>query len=110
MSPFQVDVDIPAYLSVNNGILSGIVYANYTSGAPVSGNVSVKASVRPLAPHRPHLHYAPEPALLMPATPVRYIYPLVDTHNAFLFNYYYYLVTFDGIRYVLLTILNICSI
>ncbi|XP_047738800.1 LOW QUALITY PROTEIN: uncharacterized protein LOC108672298 [Hyalella azteca] len=65
---FEVDVEVPPFISTDSAVLSGVVYANYTSGAPVSGNVTVRASVRSLLPDRPHLHFAPDPSLLMPVT------------------------------------------
>ncbi|KAF2362679.1 Alpha-macroglobulin complement component [Trinorchestia longiramus] len=59
---------VPPFISTDSAVLAGVVYANYTSGAPVSGNITVRASVRSLLPDHPHLHFAPDPTLLMPVT------------------------------------------
>ncbi|KAK4290218.1 hypothetical protein Pmani_036866, partial [Petrolisthes manimaculis] len=52
-----VEVRIPAFISSASNYLEGLVVANYTSsGAPVSGNVTVRAAVVPLGP-RPFKHH-----------------------------------------------------
>lgn len=43
----------PFFLSTDQYI-SGIVMANYTSGAPVRGNLTLKATVRPIGPIDPN--------------------------------------------------------
>ncbi|KAG7207858.1 hypothetical protein KM043_009457 [Ampulex compressa] len=45
---FEVNVTMPAFFFENDPYISGIVQANYTSGAPVHGNLTLKASFRPL--------------------------------------------------------------
>lgn len=43
----QVNVTMPAFFLDTQRYLSGTVMANYTSGAPVKGNLTLKAIIRP---------------------------------------------------------------
>ncbi|KAK3881350.1 hypothetical protein Pcinc_014206 [Petrolisthes cinctipes] len=43
-----VEVRVPAFLPGDADYLEGVVVANYSSGAPITGNVSLRASVRSL--------------------------------------------------------------
>ena len=45
---FEVNVTMPAFFFENEVYIHGIVQANYTSGAPVHGNLTLKASFRPI--------------------------------------------------------------
>ncbi|KYN34320.1 hypothetical protein ALC56_11427 [Trachymyrmex septentrionalis] len=45
---FEVNVTMPAFFFDNDPYIYGIVQANYTSGAPVRGNLTLKASFKPL--------------------------------------------------------------
>lgn len=45
---FEVNVTMPAFFFDNDPYIHGIVNANYTSGAPVRGNLTLKASFRPI--------------------------------------------------------------
>ncbi|KAL1110500.1 hypothetical protein AAG570_008028 [Ranatra chinensis] len=45
---FEVNVTMPAFFFTSDKYLKGIVMANYTSGAPVRGNLTLKASIRPI--------------------------------------------------------------
>ncbi|XP_014471965.1 PREDICTED: CD109 antigen [Dinoponera quadriceps] len=45
---FEVNVTMPAFFFNNDPFIYGVVQANYTSGAPVKGNLTLKASFRPL--------------------------------------------------------------
>ncbi|EFA07485.1 CD109 antigen [Tribolium castaneum] len=47
---FEVNVTMPAFFLNTDEYLHGIVMANYTSGAPVRGNLTLKAIVRPIKP------------------------------------------------------------
>ncbi|XP_075216528.1 macroglobulin complement-related [Lycorma delicatula] len=44
---FEVNVTMPPFFLDTQQYLSGTVMANYTSGAPVKGNLTLKATVRP---------------------------------------------------------------
>lgn len=45
---------MPAFFFTTDEYIHGIVMANYTSGAPVRGNLTIKASIRPIRPiYRP---------------------------------------------------------
>jgi len=46
----QVNVTMPAFFFDNDRYLYGTVMANYTSGAPVRGNLTLKATIRPIKP------------------------------------------------------------
>lgn len=55
---FEVNVTMPAFFFDSDPYIHGIVQANYTSGGPVRGNLTLRASYRPLArnintPHIP---------------------------------------------------------
>lgn len=39
-----------AFFFLNDRYLRGTVMANYTSGAPVQGNMTLKATIRPIKP------------------------------------------------------------
>lgn len=41
---------MPAFFFSNEEYIHGIVMANYTSGAPVRGNLTLKAIIRPIQP------------------------------------------------------------
>lgn len=45
---FEVNVTMPAFFFDNEPYIHGIVQANYTSGAPVHGNLTLKASFKPI--------------------------------------------------------------
>ncbi|VVC38101.1 Hypothetical protein CINCED_3A025405 [Cinara cedri] len=45
---FEVNVTMAAYFLDSDKYLTGFVMANYTNGGPVSGNLTLKATVRPL--------------------------------------------------------------
>ncbi|CAG9763786.1 unnamed protein product [Ceutorhynchus assimilis] len=47
---FEVNVTMPAFFLNTELFITGIVMANYTSGAPVRGNLTLKASVRHIKP------------------------------------------------------------
>jgi len=47
---FQVNVTMPAFFFDTDKYLYGTVMANYTSGAPVHGNLTLKATIRPIKP------------------------------------------------------------
>ena len=43
---------MPAFFFNNEPYLHGRVMANYTNGGPVRGNLTIKATIRPLGIHR----------------------------------------------------------
>ncbi|XP_005178924.2 CD109 antigen [Musca domestica] len=45
---FEVNVTMPAYFFNTDPYIYGTVMANFTSGAPVKGNLTLKASLRPI--------------------------------------------------------------
>ncbi|KAG8180373.1 hypothetical protein JTE90_025423 [Oedothorax gibbosus] len=47
-TPFEVNVTLPAFIMENEQTIIGSVTANYTSGAPVYGNLTIKARIEPL--------------------------------------------------------------
>ncbi|CAH0551728.1 unnamed protein product [Brassicogethes aeneus] len=47
---FEVNVTMPAFFLTTDQFIHGIVMANYTSGGPVRGNLTLKASIRPIRP------------------------------------------------------------
>ncbi|XP_050294787.1 CD109 antigen [Anthonomus grandis grandis] len=47
---YEVNVTMPAFFLNTDPYITGIIMANYTSGAPVRGNLTLKASVRPIRP------------------------------------------------------------
>ncbi|XP_035217287.1 CD109 antigen-like isoform X3 [Stegodyphus dumicola] len=63
-TPFEVNVTLPPFILENQQIITGSVTANYTSGAPVYGNLTVKASIESLHSHR-HYGQLPETKLFI---------------------------------------------
>ncbi|XP_037873449.1 CD109 antigen [Bombyx mori] len=53
---YEVNVTMPAFFFNTEQYIHGRVVANYTSGAPVRGNLTLKATVRPIPQYRPP-HY-----------------------------------------------------
>lgn len=53
---FEVNVTMPAFFFNTDQYIHGRVMANYTSGAPVRGNLTLKATIRPIPQYRPRLH------------------------------------------------------
>lgn len=49
---FEVNVTMPAFFFDTDQYIYGTVMANYTSGGPVRGNLTLKASLRPIAAYR----------------------------------------------------------
>ncbi|XP_045471389.1 CD109 antigen [Harmonia axyridis] len=47
---FEVNVTMPAFFFNTDEYIEGVVMANYTSGGPVSGNLTLKAIIKPIAP------------------------------------------------------------
>lgn len=45
---FEVNVTMPAFFFDSDKFIYGTVMANYTNGAPVRGNLTLKASIRPI--------------------------------------------------------------
>lgn len=45
---FEVNVTMPAFFFDTDKYIYGTVMANYTSGGPVNGNLTLKASLRPI--------------------------------------------------------------
>ena len=45
---FEVNVTMPAFYFDSDDFIHGTVMANYTSGAPVRGNLTLKATFKPL--------------------------------------------------------------
>ncbi|XP_065338347.1 CD109 antigen [Cloeon dipterum] len=45
---FEVNVTMPAFFLESDGYIYGSVMANYTSGAPVYGNLTLKATITPI--------------------------------------------------------------
>lgn len=39
---------MPAFLFVSDSYIGGIIVANFTSGAPVRGNLTIRATMRPI--------------------------------------------------------------
>lgn len=48
---FEVNVTMPAFFFNSDPFIHGKIMANFTSGAPVRGNLTIKAQVRPLGWH-----------------------------------------------------------
>lgn len=44
---------MPAFFFTTDRYIEGLVMANYTNGAPVNGNLTLKATVRPIRPINP---------------------------------------------------------
>ena len=57
-----MEVDVPTFISAKEKYLEGYVMANYSSGAPVTGNITVRASIRSLT-HASYSFYGPDPSL-----------------------------------------------
>lgn len=51
---FEVNVTMPPFFISTDQYIYGLVMANYTSGAPVRGNLTLKATVRPIGPIDPN--------------------------------------------------------
>lgn len=47
---FEVNVTMPAFFFITDEYIHGVVHANYTSGAPVPGNLTLRATIRPINP------------------------------------------------------------
>lgn len=47
---FEVNVTMPAFFFTTDPYIYGTVMANYTSGAPVRGNLTLKATIKPINP------------------------------------------------------------
>lgn len=65
---FEVNVTMPPFFLSTDQYIHGIIMANYTSGAPVRGNLTLKATVKPIRPidfnlykrkYRPKNYYDP---------------------------------------------------
>ncbi|KAF5272540.1 hypothetical protein FQA39_LY07864 [Lamprigera yunnana] len=50
---FEVNVTMPAFFFITDEYIHGTIMANYTSGAPVLGNLTLKASIRAIRPLQP---------------------------------------------------------
>lgn len=50
----QVNVTMPPFFLSTDQFIYGTVMANYTSGGPVKGNLTLKATVRPIGPIDPN--------------------------------------------------------
>ncbi|XP_047526413.1 CD109 antigen [Pieris napi] len=50
---FEVNVTMPAFFFNTEQFIHGRIMANYTSGAPVHGNLTLKATLRPIPQYRP---------------------------------------------------------
>lgn len=49
---FEVNVTMPAFFFTSEKYITGTVMANYTSGAPVHGNLTLKATIKPIDRNR----------------------------------------------------------
>lgn len=45
---FQVNVTMPAFVFDTDNYITGTVIANFTSGAPVRGNLTLTATMKPI--------------------------------------------------------------
>ncbi|XP_053614245.1 CD109 antigen [Plodia interpunctella] len=54
---FEVNVTMPAFFFNTEPYIHGRVMANYTSGAPVRGNLTLRATVRPIPHYRPEYYH-----------------------------------------------------
>lgn len=52
----QVNVSMPAFFFNTDPFIYGRIMANYTSGAPVRGNLTLKATIRPIPQFRPQYY------------------------------------------------------
>ncbi|KAB7503408.1 Antigen, partial [Armadillidium nasatum] len=48
---FEIAVDVPSFLPSSSKFLEGTVSANYSSGAPLAGEVTIKMALKPLTDH-----------------------------------------------------------
>lgn len=62
---FEVNVTMPAFFFTTDKYLHGIINANYTSGAPVTGNLTLRAIIRPIRPQM-YSGYRPEQDIIDP--------------------------------------------
>lgn len=46
----KVNITMPAFFFTTDKYIRGVVHANYTSGAPVTGNLTLRATIRPIKP------------------------------------------------------------
>ncbi|XP_060805697.1 CD109 antigen isoform X2 [Amyelois transitella] len=53
---FEVNVTMPAFFFNTEPYIHGRIMANYTSGAPVRGNLTLKATIRPIPHYRPEYY------------------------------------------------------
>ncbi|CAB3251025.1 unnamed protein product [Arctia plantaginis] len=53
---YEVNVTMPAFFFNTDQFIYGRIMANYTSGAPVRGNLTLKATVRPIPQYRPRYY------------------------------------------------------
>ncbi|GIX92091.1 CD109 antigen [Caerostris darwini] len=58
-TPFEVNVTLPAFILESERSIRCTITANYTSGAPVQGNLTLTARLEPR--HSPYKHYAQIP-------------------------------------------------
>ncbi|GFX51843.1 CD109 antigen [Trichonephila clavipes] len=59
-TPFEVNVTLPAFVLENERHIRCSITANYTSGAPVTGNLTLKARLEPLYPQFRQYGQVPE--------------------------------------------------
>ncbi|GFQ66757.1 CD109 antigen [Trichonephila clavata] len=59
-TPFEVNVTLPAFILENERHIRCSITANYSSGAPVTGNVTLKARLEPLSPQFRQYGQVPE--------------------------------------------------
>lgn len=77
-----MDVRVPAFLAADADYLKGMVVANYSSGAPITGNVTVRAAVRPVGPGT-FPNFGPDPSVAQPHAMVRTVRYIV-VHTVFM--------------------------
>lgn len=53
---YEVNVTMPAFFFNTEPYIHGRIMANYTSGAPVRGNLTLKATIRPIPQYRPRYY------------------------------------------------------
>ncbi|CAH0401467.1 unnamed protein product [Chilo suppressalis] len=53
---FEVNVTMPAFFFNTDQYIQGKIMANYTSGAPVRGNMTLRATIRPIPQYRPRYY------------------------------------------------------
>ncbi|XP_026743707.1 CD109 antigen [Trichoplusia ni] len=53
---YEVNVTMPAFFFNTETYIHGRIMANYTSGAPVRGNLTLKATIRPIPQYRPRYY------------------------------------------------------